>query len=112
MSDDLDVEALFRSVPFFAVLDRVDLARLAGVLEEVPYQADERIFAEASEGDALHFIHSGRVRISVRTPGGERTITDIGAGAHFGELGLLLTRRTASATAHTELLSDRARCSR
>jgi len=65
----------------------VDLARLAGALEEVRYRPREVIFHEATEGDALYFVDHGRVRISVRTPAGERTITDIGVGAYFGDFG-------------------------
>jgi di/tricarboxylate transporter len=103
MSEAAQIEALLRAVPFFTVLERVELARLAGVLEEVRYRKREVIFAEASEGDALYFVQNGWVSVSVRTPGGERTITDIRPGAYFGELGLLLTRHTASAIARTEV---------
>jgi CRP-like cAMP-binding protein len=103
MNEAAQLEAVLRSVPFFTGLDRVDLARLAGALEEVRYRPREVIFHEATEGDALYFVDHGRVRISVRTPAGERTITEIGVGAYFGDFGLLLGRRTASAVALTDV---------
>jgi len=41
------IEALLLRVPFFQTLDRVDLARLAGALEEVRLPAGTQIFSEA-----------------------------------------------------------------
>jgi divalent anion:Na+ symporter, DASS family len=101
------LEALLRAVPFFEALDRVDLARLVGALEEERYAAKDVIFKEASGADALYLVERGRVRVSVRSPAGERTITEVGEGRHFGELGLLLGSRTASATAQTDVVVKR-----
>jgi DASS family divalent anion:Na+ symporter len=98
-----NIEALLRGVPFFTGLDRVDLARLAGALEEVTYAARDVIFLEAAEADGLYLVQRGHVHVSVGTPDGERVITEIVEGMHFGELGLLLARRTASATARTDV---------
>jgi di/tricarboxylate transporter len=98
------LEALLRAVPFFEALDRVDLARMVGALEEEHYAAKDVIFREASGGDALYLVERGRVRVSVHSPAGERTITEVGEGRHFGELGLLLGSRTASATAQTDVV--------
>ncbi len=44
MNEGPQVEALLRAVPFFTGLDRVDLARLAGILEQVRYREREIIF--------------------------------------------------------------------
>jgi di/tricarboxylate transporter len=102
-SEGPQLEALVRAVPFFAGLNPVDLARLVGALEEEKHAAHDVIFQEAGGADALYLVDRGRVRVSVRAPEGERTVTEIGEGMHFGEFGLLLGRRTASATARTDV---------
>jgi DASS family divalent anion:Na+ symporter len=101
------LEALLRAIPFFAGLDRVDLARLVGALEEERYARDDVIFREGDSGDALYLVERGLVRVSVLAANGAQTITEIGEGMHFGELGLLLGRRTASATAQTDVTVKR-----
>lgn len=90
-------------VPFFRALDRVDLARLIGALERVHFPAGTLIFSEGAEADALYLLESGRAVVSVRTADGERPVAELEAPAHFGELGLLLDRRTASVRAVTDV---------
>ena len=105
MADQHDpVAALLRGVPFFRGIDRVDLARLLGALEEVRAKAGDIIAAEGSEADALYLIESGRVAITVASPDGEVSLREVVGPAHFGELGLLLARRTASSRAVTDVL--------
>jgi di/tricarboxylate transporter len=97
------LESLLRAVPFFSGLTSVQLARLVGALEEVKYVASERIFEEGSPADALYLIDQGRVAIAVRGSDGDVHLAEIHEGAHFGEFGLLLGRRTASAVARTDV---------
>jgi DASS family divalent anion:Na+ symporter len=97
------LETLLRAVPFFSALNRVHLARLVGALEEVKYSASELIFEEGSPADALYLVEQGRVRVAVRSSQGDIKLTVIDEGAHFGEFGLLLGRRTASAIAQTDV---------
>ncbi len=99
----LDVEDLLRQVPFFRTLARLNLARLIGALEEVSFAAGTRIFAEGAEGDALYLLKRGRVAITVTAVEGERSVATLEAPAHFGDLGLLLAHRTASAGALTDV---------
>jgi signal-transduction protein with cAMP-binding, CBS, and nucleotidyltransferase domain len=102
MSDEsARLEALLQAVPIFAALERVELARLVGALEEAHLAAREVIFEEGGESGGLYIVQSGQVHLAVRTPRGERLIREVDAGMHFGEVGLLLDRCTASATAHT-----------
>lgn len=96
--------ALLRGVPFFAALDRVDLARLLGALEERRVHQGEVIAHEGSEADALFLLQEGRVAISVRAPDGDVSLRQVDAPAHFGELGLLLSRRTATSRALTDVV--------
>lgn len=92
-----------RRVPFFRALDRVDLARLIGALEKVHALAGTLIFPEGAEADALYLLESGKVVVSVKTTDDERPVAELEAPAHFGELGLLLDRRTGSVRAITDV---------
>jgi anion transporter len=93
------IDALLRDVPFFADLERVEIARLIGALERFEASAGTTIFDEGTEADALYLLASGSVSVTVRTGDGERHIAVLGAPAYFGELGLLLSQRTGAARA-------------
>lgn len=97
------LEALIRGVPYFHSLDRVDVARLTGALEEVTFSAGELIFAEGDDADALYLLERGRVAVTVATPSGERHLVEEDGPGHFGDLGLLLARRTASVRAVNDI---------
>jgi anion transporter len=97
------VEALLHQVSFFRSLSRVDLARLIGAFEDVDFPADAPVFAEGAEADGLYLLANGRVTITVTTADGERQVASLEAPAHFGDLGLLLARRTASARTVTNV---------
>jgi CRP-like cAMP-binding protein len=56
---------------------------------------------EGGESNGLYIVQSGQVHLTAHAPDGERLIREVGAGMHFGEVGMLLDRCTASATAHT-----------
>jgi len=92
---------LIHGVPFFRALDRVDRARLISALDRVEFPAGTIIFSEGDEADGLYMFETGRVAIAVRTNEEDRVVRELEAPAHFGELGLLLMRRTASARAVT-----------
>lgn len=96
-----ELESLLRGVPFFRELERAAIARLVGALEPVEARAGTVLFAEGAEADALYLLAHGRVAVTVRTPAGERTLAVLDAPSQFGELGLLLARRTSSARAVT-----------
>jgi len=101
------VADLLRGVPFFASLDRVDLARLLGALEAVHATPGLVIAHEGTEGDSLYLLERGTVAISVASPDGEVSLREVSAPAHFGELGMLLARRTATARAVSDVVAWR-----
>src|SRR3972149_4312396 len=103
MTEQDNLEALIRGVSFFRQLDRVDLARLVGMLEPVNFPAGQTIFAEGDEADSLYILGSGDISVTVQAPDGERSVATLHGPAHFGELGLLLARRTASARTLTDV---------
>ena len=60
----------------------------------------EVLFHEGDAADCIHQIRSGAVAIRVTTLGGDLCMLDVlGPGEIFGELGLLVTHRTRTATA-------------
>jgi CRP-like cAMP-binding protein/Fe-S-cluster-containing hydrogenase component 2/thioredoxin reductase len=72
------------------------------------YQAGDFIIREGDEADALHFIRSGSVAVSVNIDGRDVIMSYVPANQAVGEMGLLgNTRRTASvkATVKTETIS-------
>lgn len=97
------VEALLRGVPYLRDLDRVSLARLIGALEEVVLPAGSVIAEEGAAADALYLLQTGSVRITVASATGDVEVADMAAPAYFGELGLLLRRRTGSIRAVSDV---------
>ena len=98
---------LLRGVPFFRGLERVDLARLLGALEEVGAGPGDVIAQEGTEADALYLLQRGTVAITVASPDGEVSLRAVTGPTHFGELGLLLARRTATSRAVTDVVAWR-----
>jgi hypothetical protein len=94
------LEALLQAAPIFAALERVELARLVGALEETHLAAREVIFKEGGESNGLYIVQSGQVHLTVHAPDGERLIRVVGAGMHFGEVGMLVA---ANAWIHPSL---------
>lgn len=100
-ASELAPEDLLRHVPFFRDLDRVSIARLVGALEPVEVPAGRPIVREAAEADGLYLLGSGEVTITVRSDR-DVEIATVRAPGHFGELGLLLARRTATVRARKD----------
>ena len=88
------------AVPFLASLDPVDLAKLAGVLEDSWFDAGTVVFEAGGQGDALYILHEGTA---------ERRVADSRIGLiHppevFGELALLTDQpRSSSVVAVTPI---------
>jgi CRP-like cAMP-binding protein len=63
------------------------------------YDADERIFGENDQADALYVVKSGTVEVRHKVENGEEIlISSLSAGSHFGEMGFLEQgRRSADA---------------
>ncbi|MGH7332344.1 MAG: cyclic nucleotide-binding domain-containing protein, partial [Candidatus Rokuibacteriota bacterium] len=91
--------------PLFSQLGRVDLAKLAGELEERQFEAGAIVVREGERGDALYVIKAGEARIVVGNDDvADRSRIVLQAGECFGEMALLTDLpRTASVVAHTDL---------
>jgi CRP/FNR family cyclic AMP-dependent transcriptional regulator len=73
----------------FSTLTPLELKIVDGLMHERRYLADEIIFDEGEEGQALYLIMSGRVIISRLRPNGREVVAEMGPGAFFGDLALL-----------------------
>ena len=104
MPDDRDdsLERLLRLVPYFRDLDRVSLARLAGALEPMEVTAGTQITREGTEAHELYLVERGELSAAVHSPDGAVEVGQVSAPGTFGEMGLLLSRRTATVQATTD----------
>jgi anion transporter len=96
------LERLLRLVPYFRDLDRVSLARLAGALEPIDVKAGTQITREGTEAHELYLLERGEVSAAVHAPDGAVEVGQVSAPGTFGEMGLLLSRRTATVQATSD----------
>lgn len=98
MAVDADI---LRQVPFLAPLKDKDLRRLASHMSERRVAAGEEIVAQGGDAIAFFVLLEGEAQVYV--DGTERRT--LGAGAHFGEIALVLSdaRRTATVRAKTDV---------
>ena len=104
MPDEHDdaLERLLRLVPYFRDLDRVSLARLAGALEAIDVTAGTEITREGTEAHELYLLERGELSAAVHSPDGAVEVGQVSAPGTFGEMGLLLSRRTATVRATSD----------
>jgi CRP/FNR family cyclic AMP-dependent transcriptional regulator len=77
----------------------LDLLRVANT--RVSYEPHETVFVQGDRCAAVMYIHAGRVKLTVTSPGGrEAVVAVLGAGAFFGE-GALAGQRRRRSTAET-----------
>lgn len=87
---------VLQRVALFSAIDPEDMERIALVVTERHYQAEELVFREGEESDEILLIVSGEVVVS-RMRGDERVlIRTYGPGDHVGELAMLRGQPRAS----------------
>jgi CRP-like cAMP-binding protein len=95
------LEALQRSA-LFRDFTETGLKIFASISQEKSIPLGAPLFAENMVGESLFIVKSGTVRVTQRTPDGEREIGVLGPGEHLGEMALLArTVRLVSAVAAT-----------
>ncbi|HWC03913.1 MAG TPA: anion permease [Methylomirabilota bacterium] len=110
-SGGLDSATALARSPLFSNLGRLDLARLAGELEEIHFNAGQAIVRQGDRPDGFYVIKHGRAAVlasagpAAATDGTEgRLLSTLGPGEVFGEIALLTdSPRTATVVAETEL---------
>jgi CRP-like cAMP-binding protein len=94
--------ARLKDIPLFASLNKRELATVGRLLHERSYKANEVIFDEGDEGQALYIIFAGEV-IIVRKSKPEAALAELGVGDYFGDLALIDSApRAAQARAQTD----------
>jgi CRP/FNR family cyclic AMP-dependent transcriptional regulator len=73
----------------FGSLKPLELKIVDGLMHERRYLADEIVFDEGEEGQALYLVMTGRVRISRVRADGPQMVAELGPGTFFGDLALL-----------------------
>jgi serine/threonine protein phosphatase PrpC/CRP-like cAMP-binding protein len=94
LSNRVDV---LRAMPLFKHLTYKEIMRLLNVTVVKSYATGDKIITEGEHGDELFIILSGKVRLNR----GEAFITNLGRGAHLGEMALV-DRSPRSATGTVE----------
>lgn len=85
-----------RQFSLFAGLSDDDLKEFLTFADLCYAPPEELIVRRGDPGDALYFVLSGGVRVSIDVHGGEKTLTEVAAGDFFGEL-VMFNRGTRSA---------------
>jgi len=90
--------------PLFKYLSRLDLAKIAGELEEISLEPNEILFRQGNPGDAFYVIRSGQAQVYMGpTPDLSAPIL-INTGAVIGEIAILTgDTRSASIIARSKL---------
>ena len=98
-----DTLAFLRSIELFRGMPDAALASTAAACVETALAADEVLFRQGAEGDALYVVVEGRLAVLAETGNGPpRAVGTVGAGECVGEGALLLAgRRTATVRAET-----------
>jgi predicted acylesterase/phospholipase RssA/CRP-like cAMP-binding protein len=88
----------------FGELDTATLHEVQGRLEWQQLSNGDILFRQGDESDGMYIVISGRLRVAVETPGGDRqTLSDIEPGETVGEYALLTDEpRSASVYAARE----------
>ncbi|HLS14465.1 MAG TPA: Crp/Fnr family transcriptional regulator [Beutenbergiaceae bacterium] len=100
-------EAVVRSAPLFAELNDESYTAVRAKMTDLTFRRGEEIFHEASPGDRLFIIASGKVKLGHTAPDGrEHLLAILGPGEILGEVSLYdpgPRTATATALANTEL---------
>jgi CRP/FNR family transcriptional regulator, cyclic AMP receptor protein len=95
MLSSFDRLLFIREVPVFKELRDEFLVRLASVMDELAFPANEAIFTQGQEGRSLYIVVSGRVRVHMD----DQELVQLDVGACFGEMSLFDAEpRSASVT--------------
>lgn len=85
-STEIDAKAeILRRIPLFQYMKYKELLALLAIAKGRHYKPGERIISEGELGDEMFVIFRGQVEVSKN----ESRITRLGAGGHFGEMGLI-----------------------
>lgn len=92
--------AALARISLFSQLSPVELDIVDGLLHQREYLANEIVFDEGEEGQAIYFVQEGEVALGRREQGNDAHIASLGPGSFFGDMALIDNLpRTAQARA-------------
>jgi CRP-like cAMP-binding protein/Fe-S-cluster-containing hydrogenase component 2 len=106
------LESHLKNLPIFEALSPEHLDHLRHNAELATHEPGQVIFHEGDAADdektgGLYLLRLGQVKVSIKSPGGERTLAYLTKGDCFGEIGLLRgAQRTATCTAFDHPFAD------
>lgn len=101
VDEPLSIVSLLQHVPLFQELSEEDLIGIAPLFIEKKVKKGSILFVEGDVGEELFVIHSGVVKIYRLDEAKEVTLALFRDGDFFGEMSLLSSGMTRSATAET-----------
>ncbi len=97
------IKTICQKSSVFKHLNESDQVFLSELVEEKKYQAGEAIFKEGDEGQAMYFIKSGKLSVSIQEGASRVEIAHLNAGDFFGEMALISgQKRSATVRAQSE----------
>jgi CRP/FNR family transcriptional regulator, cyclic AMP receptor protein len=85
----MDRVLLLRNIPLFESLEEEDLSALVSRLREVRFEANQIVFSQGDEGDAMYLIEEGAIDIVASSGKQQVTLASLFKQQYFGELSLL-----------------------
>jgi CRP-like cAMP-binding protein len=89
--------AALKGMALCHALTGAELDVIAAIVETREITAGGELFREGDPGDGLYLIVAGEVNVIKRSPGGEHSLAQLGAGGVLGEMSLV-TSEARSAT--------------
>ena len=97
VNHSLQVMGLLRQIPVFSGIDGKTLKQLAARLKVQKFETGSPIIRQGEIGVTFYVIESGQVEVFVTQDNQEKILNQLGPGAYFGEIALLMNvPRTAS----------------
>lgn len=95
---------LLRGMPQYKHMSTDELDKLASFMRRMWASEGETIVSEGDRADAVYFVVSGQLQVTRKKKDGTKKVVNVlGAGASFGQMGVVLDKgtRTASCSALT-----------
>ena len=92
----------FRATTLFEMARYPVVERVAATSWPIDVEPGAVVVAQGEAATSVHVVEAGRLRVTVESAGGTRTVNELGPGDWFGEIGVIRQRpRTATVVADT-----------
>ena len=105
IKESVQICEFLRNSDVFKQLSPTEISNVAEKMSKQVHPPGKEIIRQGDEGDKFFLISGGTVEVSVRKNGAEQYVTDLGAGAFFGEAALISGKpRNATVVSKDEVL--------